>query len=80
MLKRLSGLMIAAILGVALLYISRFWMFDLWSQDGLFGIGSLRPQGNLLAGWLWGTALAPFDLLLWVVGSFFLLTVASKSE
>ncbi|MEQ8709628.1 MAG: hypothetical protein RIC36_11585 [Rhodospirillales bacterium] len=78
MLKRLAGLVMAAGLGFVLLYVSRFWIFDLWSPDGLLGIGYLRPQGNLLSGWLRGTPFPPFDLLIWSAGGFLLLSLAES--
>ena len=78
MLTRLSGLAAAALAGFALLYISRFWIFDLWSADGLFGISYLRPQGKLWLSWLWGTPLTPFDMLIWSVVVFLLLTAAEN--
>ena len=73
-MRRLVSLLV--ILGVALVlfYISRFWDFRLWGREGLFGIEMLRPQGGLLAVWLRGTPLAPYELLIWTVGSFLILT------
>ncbi|MDH3667868.1 MAG: hypothetical protein OEN23_13155 [Paracoccaceae bacterium] len=40
--------------GIVLVYISRFWEFDLWSREGLFGVATLPPGGDLLARWLRG--------------------------
>lgn len=73
--KRIFGLLGAFVLAALLAYISRFWIFDLWARDGLFGIKILTPRGGILGNQLRGTALAPFALLLWAVGAFLLLTV-----
>ncbi len=78
MTRRIFWLLITALIGISLLYISRFWLFDLWSRDGLFGIKALRPQGGLLALWLRGTPLAPFELLIWISGVFMALTWLEK--
>lgn len=78
MMQRVFTLIFVAILGVALLYVSRFWVFDLWPRSGLFGIAELRPQGGLLARWLRGTPFAPFELLIWACGVFVLFTWAQK--
>ncbi len=78
MIGRIFWLVLAIFVGVALLYISRFWVFNLWSRDGLLGIPSLRPQGGLLAMWLRGTMFAPFELLIWFCGVFLSLTWLEK--
>jgi len=78
MIRRLIWTGVAAIAGVALLYISRFWVFQLWGREGLFGIEALRPQGGLLAQWLRGTDFADFELVIWVVLSFLTLTFLQK--
>lgn len=67
-----------AVLAVILLYLSRFWFLSLWPRSGLFGIESLRPQGGLLGRWLRGTDAAPFELVLWAIGCFLVLTLAQK--
>lgn len=72
---RIFGICIAATLILIGLYLSRFWPFEWWSRDGLFGIKELRPQGDLLRRWLRGTMLAPYDLLVWSVGCFAVLTM-----
>ncbi len=74
MMRRILWLLITALVGLSLLYISRFWLFDLWARDGLFGIKALRPQGGLLALWLRETPFAPFELLIWISGTFMSLT------
>ena len=67
-----------ALLALVLFYISRFWFLQLWSRPGLFGLDQLRPQGGLLGQWLRGTFAAPFELLIWAVGGFVVLTWAQK--
>lgn len=74
MMKRVLWLIVIAVIGVVALYLSRFWIFDLWDRPGLFGIEALRPQGGLLGQWLRGTLLAPFELLIWMLGVFLALT------
>jgi len=78
MIRRLLSLLIIASVALVLFYISRFWDFRLWGREGLFGIEMLRPQGGLLAVWLRGTVLAPYELLVWTVGSFLILTGVQK--
>ena len=77
-MKRVIWLLIAGLLAAILYYVSRFWTFRLWPRDGLFGIDALRPQGGLVGQWVRGTDLAPFELLIWAVGAFLLLTVIQK--
>ena len=64
--------------GVVLLYLSRFWIFRLWDRDGLFGIKDLTPAGGLIGRWTRGTDFAPFELLIWVVLGFLILTLLQK--
>ena len=78
MMKRIVILLIVAVIGVVMLYLSRFWMFELWGRPGLFGIQDLRPNGGLLARWLRGTPFAPFELLIWATGVFLILTWVQK--
>ena len=78
MMRRVISLLLVAILALVCFYISRFWDLRLWSRDGLFGIETLQPQGGLLAQWLRGTPAAPFELLIWAIGVFALLTAAQK--
>ena len=68
------ALIATAFLAFALLYLSRFWIFDLWGRPGLFGWAALRPQGGLVDQWLRGTSLRPFALIIWAVGAFLVLT------
>lgn len=74
MIWRILGLALAAMVGAILLYLSPFWPFELWDNEGLFGIRDLRPGGDLLSRWLRGTLVAPFDILIWVVIVFLSLT------
>lgn len=77
-MKRLLWLLVVAAVGVILLYLSRFWIWSLWPRPGLFGSSELPPQGGLLATWLRGTDFAPFELLVWAIGVFLILTVLQK--
>ncbi|WP_187428885.1 hypothetical protein ROLI_016590 [Roseobacter fucihabitans] len=78
MMRRIVMLASVALLVAVLFYLSRFWFLALWPRAGLFGIEALRPQGGLLAVWLRGTVAAPFELLVWAVGSFAVLTFGQK--
>lgn len=78
MMKRVFWIFIALILAAILAYVSRFWVFDLWDRSGLFGVTELRPQGGLLGRWLRGTQAAPFELVIWVLGCFLVLTWVQK--
>lgn len=78
MIRRVISLLAIILVGLFLFYISRFWDFRLWDREGLFGIEMLRPQGGLLAVWLRGTPLAPYELLVWAVGSVLILTGVQK--
>lgn len=78
MMRRIIWMTVTVIVAVVLLYLSRFWVFEFWSRDGLLGVKELRPQGGLLARWLRGTEAAPFELLIWVLGGFLILTGLQK--
>ncbi len=78
MIRRLFWLAVMTLVGLTLFYVSRFWIFRLWGREGLFGIPAIRPQGGLLARWLRGTELAPFELLIWAVAVFLILTILQK--
>ena len=78
MIRRILSLLIIAAVALGLFYLSRFWDFRLWDNQGLFGIKALRPQGGLVAQWLRGTPLAPFELIVWAVGSVLILTGLQK--
>jgi hypothetical protein len=75
MIGRIFGVCIAAALILIALYLSRFWPFDWWSRDGLFGVKELRPQGDLLRRWLRGTMFGPYDLLIWTMGGIVVLSI-----
>ncbi|MDD9910783.1 MAG: hypothetical protein OXR62_13975 [Ahrensia sp.] len=77
-MKRVVGLLLAAFIGFLLYYTSRFWTFRLWDGPGLFGIRELPPQGGLFARWLRGTDFTPFELVLWAIAAFLLLTMVQK--
>ena len=78
MIRRTASLLLVALVALFLFYISRFWPFRLWGNEGLFGIRMFRPQGGLLAEWLRGTPLVPYELLIWGIGSVLILTVLQK--
>ena len=77
-MRRLIWMLIMLAVTAVVFYLSRFWDFRFWGREGLFGFESLRPQGGLLARWLRGTDFAPFELLIWGVAVFLLLTVLQK--
>lgn len=77
-MKHILLLLLVAVVGVVMLYLSRFWFLDLWPRSGLFGWGELRPGGGLLGRWLRGTPFAPFELLIWATGGFLILTCLQK--
>ena len=77
-MRRAAGLCLALILAVALAYVSRFWVVELWGREGLFGVGEVRAGGDLWRGWMRGIGLGAFDLILWAVAGFALLTVVQK--
>lgn len=78
MTRRVVLMIVVAILGIVLLYLSRFWFADFWGRPGLLGNAQLPPGGALLGRWLRGTPLAPFELLIWACGVFVVLTWAEK--
>ena len=75
-MRRLITMLIATFLAAVMFYLSRFWFLSLWPRSGLFGFEELRPQGGLLARWLRGTDAAPFELIIWAIGCFLVLTFA----
>ena len=77
-MKRIVWTVIVITLALVLAYLSRFWVFDLWERAGLLGITELRPQGGLIDRWLRGTFAAPFGVLIWVLGTFGVLTLLQK--
>ncbi|MEX0286356.1 MAG: hypothetical protein AB3N23_17245 [Paracoccaceae bacterium] len=77
-MRRLIWMLVAIASGAVFYYLSRFWDFRLWGREGLFGMEWLRPQGGLLGRWLRGTDFAPFELLIWIIGVFLILTWLQK--
>jgi hypothetical protein len=77
-MKRIALLLLIAVLGIIMLYLSRFWFLDLWPRSGLFGWEVLRPGGGLLGRWLRGTPFAPFELLIWSTSVFLILTYLQR--
>lgn len=78
--KHILLIIITAIIGVVLLYISRFWVFTLWARDSVIGQW-LHPAGGYLARWIrqWiGSEWVAFELIVWVVVLFLTLTVMQK--
>jgi len=77
-MKRIVWLVIVTLVAAIFYYLSRFWTLSLWPRSGLFGIEELRPQGSLVGQWVRGTDFAPFELLMWAIGVFLILTVLQK--
>lgn len=77
-MRKIIALSIVAVTGFILLYISRFWLFTLWERPGLLEFQALPPQGGLLRTWLRGTDLIPFELMIWAMGGFIILTGLEK--
>ena len=77
-MRRLITLAVVALLATVLFYLSRFWYLSLWPRSGLFGNPELPPTGGLIRRWLRGTDAAPYELLIWAVGCFLVLTLAQK--
>lgn len=85
-MRKIILILIVAVLGITLLYISRFWLFNLWDRPGLFDLKSLPPKGGLLLGWLRDIRsassgyinLIPFELMIWAIGGFLALTGLEK--
>jgi hypothetical protein len=78
-MSRALGLIAALLLALILAYLSRFWLWPgPWPADGLFGLSWLGPGGDLLRGWLRGTPLSAYDLLLWGGLVFLVLTLVER--
>lgn len=77
-MRRVLMLLLIACLAAIFFYLSRFWYLSLWHRPGLFGLEALRPQGGLVGQWLRGTNAAPFELLIWALGCFAILSLAQK--
>ncbi|MEM9812089.1 MAG: hypothetical protein AAF913_05415 [Pseudomonadota bacterium] len=75
MTRRLTGLALAAVLTLAALYTSAYWTFRLWPRrEPPFGLEWLRPQGDLVDQWVRGTPLDVYEVLVWGVGVFLVLS------
>ena len=65
-MRRVTGILIAILLTLIFLYLSRFWIWQApWGNDGLFGIKALSPRGNVLRQLIPIKSLAVFDILIW---------------
>jgi hypothetical protein len=74
MAARFFGIVGALLLATLIAYASRYWVFDLWPREGLFGIQGLPPQGDLVRRFLGGTIWSPFDIVIWAIAAFLLLS------
>ncbi len=77
-MRRFLAILVVLLVAIFLLYISRFWPVELWGRRSFLGELGLRPNGGLLAQWLRGSLLAPFELLIWVILGFLSLTAIEK--
>jgi len=75
MAARLFGITGALLLAALIAYASRYWVFELWPREGLFGIQSLPPQGDLVRRLLGGTVWSPFDIVIWGIAAFLFLSL-----
>ena len=76
LLTRLLGILAVVVLSLALLYLTRFWIFTDWcGNEGLFGYKALSPQGDFLARQLGGTPYRPFALVFWLLGGLLALSL-----
>ncbi|RED12191.1 hypothetical protein [Pontivivens insulae] len=78
MIAHVLRIVLTLLAATVLLYISRFWPFDLWSRPGLFGLRELPPGGDALRVWLRGTPFAAFALPIWVCIVFVALSVVER--
>ena len=70
------GALLFLLLALALAYVSRFWPFRLWGPGPLLGV--LPPGGDLWSSWMRMLGLGAYDLILWGVFAFMLLTGAER--
>ena len=75
---RAIGVLVAVLLATIAWYASPWWPFRWWDREGLFGIETLRPQGDIAASLTRGTPLAPHELILWGIGVVLVLTFTQK--
>jgi len=78
--KRILAILIICLAAIVLLYMSRFWPIELWSRRSFLGELGLRPNGGMLGHWLRGTSLAQFDILIWGVISFLVLSLLDRQR
>ena len=78
MIGRVLGVSVAVCLLTIFAYVSRFWVFEWWGREGLFGVEELRRGGDLWRRWMNDLGLGPFDILFWAVGVFVVLTIVQK--
>ncbi|MEM8786654.1 MAG: hypothetical protein AAGE76_00175 [Pseudomonadota bacterium] len=71
---RVLGVILAAALAALALYASRFWLWRLW-EGNLGGVELLRPQGGVVRQAARGTEAAPYDIVLWAIGAFLVLSL-----
>ena len=74
MIRRVLGPLLALAAFGLLFYASRYWVFRLW-EGPLFDIAILRPQGGVLGRLLRGTEFTPFELVIWAIAAFAVLTI-----
>ncbi len=70
------GIALAAALSATALYVSPYWTFRLWDRrEPPFDWELLRPQGDLIAQFLRGTPFRPYEIILWAIGVFLVLSI-----
>ena len=75
-LSHVFGLGCVTAIVVALVYISRFWIWRApWGREGLFEQAWLAPAGDIVRRQLRGTPFADNDILIWGGGSILVLTL-----
>jgi hypothetical protein len=72
------GLAAMVLLCLALVYVSRFWIWTLWDPSGLLGLKFLSPYGDLVRHQLDGTALADYHWLVWGCGGILTLSILQR--
>lgn len=77
-MRRGLGLLFATAILAALAYVSRFWVFSWWGREGLFGVERLSSGGDLWRSWMADAGLGPYDVMLWAVACFVLLSAAQR--
>ena len=67
-------ILLVLVTATILLYLSRFWPFELWARNSVLEQWGLRRGGGLLRFWLRGTPFATLELVIWASGSFLVLS------